>query len=312
MQPAETENATAVALGLVGDEWNLAILRLAFEGVRRFGDWQSRLGVSNSVLTTRLRRLTKAGLLVRVRYQDAPPREEYQLGRPGKDLWRVLLAIWSWEAQWVTDHRETLPAMRHRGCGEVFVPVLCCARCGSAVDDSALTARFGPSGGFARSVPRVGTRRRSAAGADAPAQGPGLVPQTIALIGNRWAAMTLAAAFLGARRFTEFQQMTGAPPAIVSDRLHVFCEMGVLVPTPLPDSTRVDYRLTPKGRAFFPFVVLVTDWGDRWFRAPEGPATILRHEQCGSRFAPVLHCSCCGVPLRAVDVIIGDRVPYRS
>ena len=45
---------------------------------------------------------------------------------------------------------------------------------------------------------------------------------------NHWSASALAAAFLGARRFTDMLTMMGAPPAIVSDRLRTFCRMGVL------------------------------------------------------------------------------------
>ena len=55
------ENSNAIALGLIGDEWNLAIIRLAImSGVRRYKDFRDRLGIANSVLTVRLRRLAEA------------------------------------------------------------------------------------------------------------------------------------------------------------------------------------------------------------------------------------------------------------
>ena len=114
--------------------------------------------------------------------------------------------------------------MYHLGCGEEFSPVMGCRACGQPAGISDVRGTFGPSGGFERSVPRATTRRRSAGGSP----GPGLVPQTIELIGNRWSAAALAAAFLGARRFTDMLVMTGAPPTIVSDRLRTFCQMGVL------------------------------------------------------------------------------------
>src|ERR1700746_4050411 len=61
--PAPAENSNAIALGLIGDEWNLAIVRLAImAGVRRYKDFSDRLGIANSVLTVRLRRLTEAGV----------------------------------------------------------------------------------------------------------------------------------------------------------------------------------------------------------------------------------------------------------
>jgi DNA-binding HxlR family transcriptional regulator len=300
-----TENSNAIALGLIGDEWNLSIVRLAMAGVRRYKDFYDQLGIANSVLTVRLRRLTEVGVFTRSQYLPSPPRFEYLLTERGRDLWQVLLTIWSWEAVWVSEHAEPLPPMYHLPCGEEFSPVMHCRECGHPAGTRDVRGEFGPSGGFARSVPRAATRRRSAGGGS---PGPGLVPQTIALIGNRWSASALAAAFLGARRFTDMLQMMGAPPAIVSDRLRTFCEMGVLT-TVAASAARVEYRLTDKGRAFFPHIMVVLNWGDRWFRAPEGPATLLTHTRCGRRFTPVLHCSCCGLELHRSQIQAGGEPP---
>jgi DNA-binding HxlR family transcriptional regulator len=293
------ENSDAVALGLIGDEWNLMIVRLAIlSGVRRYKDFHDRLGIANSVLTVRLRYLTEAGVFERAQYSAAPRRYEYVLTRRGRDLWKVLLTIWSWEADWVPEHIEPLPPVQHTECGRPFSPVMRCRTCGDPAGIRDVSAAIGPSGGFQRSTPRVATRRRPAGGAS----GPGLVPQTIELIGNRWSAAALAAALFGARRFTDMLTMTGAPPAIVADRLRTFCQMGVLETVTRPGSARAEYRLTDKGRAFFPHVMIMLEWGDRWFRGPEGPATLLTHAACGREFHPVLHCSACGFELHGTRV----------
>jgi DNA-binding HxlR family transcriptional regulator len=307
-----TENSNAIALGLIGDEWNLAIVRLAImSGVRRYKDFRDRLGIANSVLTARLRRLAEAGVFAMARYSDAPSRYEYVLTERGRDLWKVLLTIWAWEAAWVTEHIEPLPAMYHTECGEEFRPVMYCRACVQPAGIADVRGTFGPSGGFERSVPRATTRRRSAGGTAASrAGGPGLVPQTIELIGNRWSASALAAAFLGARRFTDMLVMTGAPPTIVSDRLRTFCQMGVLEMVAVKaGSGRLEYRLTDKGRAFFPHVMVMLDWGDRWFRAPEGPATLLTHTTCGGEFRPVLHYSSCARELHGSRIQVGGDPP---
>ena len=80
------ENSNAIALGLIGDEWNLAIARLAImSGVRRYKEFRDRLGIANSVLTARLRRLDRGRRVhhgavlrraapVRVRAHRARPR----------------------------------------------------------------------------------------------------------------------------------------------------------------------------------------------------------------------------------------------
>jgi DNA-binding HxlR family transcriptional regulator len=302
-EPAPVENSNAIALGLIGDEWNLAIARLAIQdGVRRYKDFRDRLGIANSVLTVRLRRLTEAGVFTMAQYSDAPRRYEYLLTERGRDLWKVLLTIWSWEAVWVTEHIEPLPPMRHAECGQEFSPVMHCLTCGKPAGIHDVRVTFGPSGGFERSVPRATTRRRSAGGSP----GPGLVPQTIELIGNRWSASAIAAAFLGARRFTDMLEMMGAPPTIVSDRLRKFCQMGVLETVPAKvGSGRAEYRLTDKGRAFFPHVMVMLEWGDRWFRAPEGPASLYTHATCGGEFHPVLYCSVCVRELHGSQVQVG-------
>ena len=102
----------------------------------------------------------------------------------------------------------------------------------------------------------------------------------------------------------------GAPPTIVSDRLRTFCQMGVLQPVAAKSSPgRVEYRLTGKGRAFFPHVMILLDWGDRWFRAPEGPAMLLTHTTCGGEFHPVLHCSICHRELHGSRIQAGGTPP---
>ena len=302
-----TENSNAIAVGLLGDEWNLTIVKLAImSGVRRYKDFRGTLGIANSVLTARLRRLTEAGVFTMRQYSDAPRRYEYVLTECGRDLWQVLLTIWSWEVTWVAEHTEPLPPMYHTACGEEFSPVMHCRACGQPAGIHDVRGTFGPSGGFARSVPRATTRRRSAGGSP----GPGLVVETIELVGNRWSASAIAAAFLGARRFTDMLTMMGAPPSIVSDRLRTFCRMGVLeTRLTSTNSGRVEYRLTDKGRAFFPHVMVMLNWGDKWFRAPEGPATLYTHTACGDTFTPVLHCSVCGLELRGSQIQVGGEPP---
>ncbi len=55
--------------------------------------------------------------------------------------------------------------------------------------------------------------------------------------------------------------------------------------------------------------MVMLDWGDRWFRAPEGPATLLTHTTCGGTFAPVLHCSVCQLELRGSKIQVGGDPP---
>jgi DNA-binding HxlR family transcriptional regulator len=297
-------NAMAVTTGIIGDEWTLWVLGRALGGVTHYSQWLRAGPISTSVLTSRLGRLVAAEVMERVRYRARPPRDSYQLTARGRQLWPVLLSMWAWEQVWVTEPATPLPLMRHAGCGAALTPVLVCQACDQEVTAREVTGRFGPSGGWQRSVPSAATRRRSPSGTR-PAE---LVDQTMAMIGNRWSTALLGAAFMGATRFAEFEARMGAPPTIVAERLRTFCDIGVLCATPNPSRPDwVMYHLTDKGRAFYPVIASTFEWGQRWFRSPEGPALLLRHTRCRHPFHPRFVCAECRERLRghAVQIVRG-------
>src|SRR5271169_5800302 len=88
--------SVAATLSVVGDPWTLLILRDAFYGVRRFDEWQARLGVARNVLAARLKSLVEHGVLEARLYSEHPPRKDYVLTAKGRDLRPVLLALKTW------------------------------------------------------------------------------------------------------------------------------------------------------------------------------------------------------------------------
>nr|WP_218017239.1 winged helix-turn-helix transcriptional regulator [Rhodococcus marinonascens] len=283
-------------------------MRCAIAGATRFQDWLERLHISNSVLTSRLGMLVDLGVLRRSPYQLRPLRYEYLLTRRGRDLWTSLVAIWGWELAWVPEHTPPIPALHHTICNHDFLPVLLCAHCSVAVQPRDAAGTFGQAGEWGRSVPNASTRRRSRSGA--PGDDPAF-PQTYALLGNRWSAAMVGAAFAGARQFKDFEQILSAPPTVLSDRLRHFCELSIFDAVPVGGrSDRPVYQLTDKGRAFFPVIMLIVASGQRWFHSPEGPAMIFRHRPPASEldhpFAPRLACGHCGGELRGADIADAD------
>ncbi|MBW8310865.1 MAG: helix-turn-helix transcriptional regulator [Rhizobium sp.] len=91
----------AQALERVGEWWSLLILREAFRGARRFGDFERRLGIAKNVLSARLKRLVEAGVLERRPSADDAREVEYRLTPSGKDLAPVLIALAQWGDRWV-------------------------------------------------------------------------------------------------------------------------------------------------------------------------------------------------------------------
>jgi DNA-binding HxlR family transcriptional regulator len=284
-------------LGLLGDEWNLFIIRHALMGMTHYGQFLAQLPISNSVLTNRLHNLVQHGLLTREVIPSIRARTQYLTTPRSRSLWPAMLAMWAWERDWVAEHPDPLPDMLHTRCGKLFTPVLKCRTCSAPVTSEDVSIHLGPSGKWARFAPDAATRRRSV-------HAPGLYPETMSVFGNRWSAALLVAAFLGTTRFTDFQTQLGAPPSSVAERLHMFCEIDVLTTSPTEDEgpQRAQYLLTDKGRAFFPVLGLVLEWAQRWFHAPEGPAVVLTHETCGATFHGELACDQCNEFLSGVDV----------
>ncbi|MBC2904296.1 winged helix-turn-helix transcriptional regulator [Streptomyces cupreus] len=142
-----TENCPVqCTLDLVGEKWTLLILRDAANGVRRFDDFRRHIGLSEAVLSDRLRKLTAAGILRTVPYQEpgSRSRNEYRLTRKGWDLWPVLVALRQWGEMYAPDPEGPVLDMRHTDCGAPVRVVVECAEEHAALSPREVSARPGP------------------------------------------------------------------------------------------------------------------------------------------------------------------------
>ncbi len=137
-----SENCSlARALAVVGDRWTLLILRDAFLKVRRFDDFQSRLGIARRVLTERLAGLVADGVLEKLAYQDRPARYEYRLTKKGLDLYPVILSLVHWGDAHYAGEQGPPILHRHQSCGHDFRSILTCSECGERVEARSVEAR---------------------------------------------------------------------------------------------------------------------------------------------------------------------------
>lgn len=111
------------------------------------------------------------------------------------------------------------------------------------------------------------------------------VAGTLGVVGEKWTLLVLREAFLGVRRFADFQRNLGAPKAVLTDRLATLVERGVLVRVPYQaegERQRHEYRLTQSGIDLYPTLVALMEWGDRYL-TDDGDAPLeLRHRDCGA------------------------------
>lgn len=129
------------------------------------------------------------------------------------------------------------------------------------------------------------------------------VARALSVVGERWTLLILRDAFLGTRRFDQFQSNLGITRHRLSERLTKLVEQGVLVKVPYHDKPlRHEYRLTRKGLALYPVLMSLARWGDDWMAGDAGAPLEYVHEKCGHKARPVLTCSECGDPLRPEEV----------
>ena len=147
-------------LGLVGEWWTLLILHDVFDGYRRFDEFQTNLGISSSLLTSRLKRLVAEGVLERREYQRNPVRHEYVLTSLGESLRPVIVALAAWgNSRLAPDERSMI--LVDAETGEEAEPVLVDARTGRRVDgvDFVFTAGPAASEPFRRRYAETAARR---------------------------------------------------------------------------------------------------------------------------------------------------------
>jgi DNA-binding HxlR family transcriptional regulator len=101
----------ARSLDAIGDWWSLLIIRDAFDGNRRFGEFQKNIGVAKNILAARLRNLVAHGILEMVPASDGSAYQDYVLTQKGRDLFPVLVAITQWGCTYFYDARENFPVM---------------------------------------------------------------------------------------------------------------------------------------------------------------------------------------------------------
>ena len=127
--------------------------------------------------------------------------------------------------------------------------------------------------------------------------------RALSVIGDRWTALIVRDAFMGVRRFDDWQASLGITRHRLSDRLDKLVEDGVLERRPYQTNpVRNEYRLTAKGRDLYPIILMLKQWGDKWMAGEAGPPALHRHTKCGHITQPTLVCSECHEPLSPFDM----------
>ena len=121
------------------------------------------------------------------------------------------------------------------------------------------------------------------------------IARSLEVVGERWTLLILRDALLGAERFEEFQESLAIASNVLTNRLKLLCDEGVL--ERVPDEQRPGrpkYVLTDKGRELGPALIVLIKWGDRHYPTAEGPPLLTLHAGCGGNVGADFRCERCG------------------
>jgi DNA-binding HxlR family transcriptional regulator len=101
------------------------------------------------------------------------------------------------------------------------------------------------------------------------------IARSLEIVGERWTLLIIRDAFLGLRRFEQFQENLGIARNVLTDRLNRLVEEGILERVRYSERPeRYEYRLTEKGRDLYVALAALRQWGDK--HLSEKPPRVLR------------------------------------
>lgn len=127
----------ARALDIVGDQWSLLVIRDAFDGMKRFGEFQQSLGVAKNILSDRLKNLVQEGVLELVPASDGTAYQEYVLTARGKGLFPVMVGLRHWGEAHLYAKGEPHSVLIERDSGKPVPKIELRARDGKPLDPAA-------------------------------------------------------------------------------------------------------------------------------------------------------------------------------
>ena len=129
------------------------------------------------------------------------------------------------------------------------------------------------------------------------------VARAAEVVGDKWSMLIVRDALMGVTRFSDFKVRLGVAANILTERLKVLVDAGVLHKRPVrPGVQRVEYVLTEKGRDLAPVVIALLQWGERWaFKPGQTPVTV-QAKDTGEPLAPIRFQTASGHALDVSDL----------
>jgi DNA-binding HxlR family transcriptional regulator len=144
---ADMSCSIARSLDVIGEWWTLLIVREAFFGTRRFGEFQTHLGIAPNVLAQRLGRLVEHGVLEVTTESQSGRALDYRLTSKGRDLFPVIVALVQWGDRHEAGPQGPVTRIVERRTGQDIAPLTPQSADGRALAFNEVTVVAGPGAG---------------------------------------------------------------------------------------------------------------------------------------------------------------------
>lgn len=288
------------------DRATLLVLLHAHGGACRYAEFSAQTGLPSRLLSSRLSQLTDDGLLVRIPYSRRPLRHAYHLTHMGVALFDVLALLITWEQAWPDNAGvNTVAQVVHVGCrgvpggtGRATTTRMHCVACGERVNAREISLRVSQTEMARMPAKSTATRRSSQDVSVRSADRNAVLPQALAVLGDKWSIEVLVCAFFGLRQFGDFGARMGISTNILSDRLARLVEAGLFRRSADDEPMRKGlYLLTDKGQDFYAILIAIQSWADAWIDHRVRSPVKLRHRPCQKTLEPQLRCAACDQPI---------------
>ena len=131
------------------------------------------------------------------------------------------------------------------------------------------------------------------------------IGHVLEIIGEGWSILIIREAYFGTRRFEEFQRQLGIARNILTARLKKLCQNDILDRVPIKEGAkRHEYVLTSKGKELMPFLIALTQWGDKWIFGENAEPVIFLDKENSQPIGKIKVFSSKGVQLRPRDILV--------
>lgn len=294
-------NSLMRTLNIFHDAWSYLIFAALITGHHRFDALQKYLKIPRQTLSRRLEALTDHQIVFRKPVIGRKLLLEYHLTAKGWDLYSYGLTMWQWQVRWNRDYTNLNPDLIHAPCGHALTIRPVCGHCLEPYTHKDVQMDPGPGEGYEEG-PRVRLgrggwdSRRKVDNADVS----NIMIRTTC---DRWSILIMAAVLNGKTSYETIRLDRNMATNTLTSRLNDLMAAGLLEgKSKTKNGNNLQYLATECGRDFYPSLIELAAWGDRWLAGWNGPPRVKYHTACGNILDNRLVCDNCEKVLRAADI----------